>query len=257
MRIYFINLLLTTTLFAGGIVKKDADLDTILNKIDAISQAIKQKEMQENHHPPVQEVKPVMSKDEELEQELMKEERELSLKERKLELSRKKQEYYKRYKQIQDRSRFYLIKKTNKLISSLKRELYGLKKSSTYKIPVDKFMKIGKNEYAYIPSSKLSNIQQQSASIKQKIENIKNTIKKLQNAKDLDSDTWFQTINSLDNQMQDEPKQLVEVMPSQPNMQVEQQHSQNNYIKVQIGDIFDNVIVKKVNEQEVVLTLKE
>ncbi len=256
MRIFLIGLFLTTAIFADGIVKKDADLDTILNKIDAISQAVKQKELEEKNQIQPQEIKPVINKDEELEQELMEAERELTLKERKLELSKKKQDYYKRYKQIQDKSRFYLIKKTNKLISSLKRELYNLKKSSTYKIPIDRFMKIGNKEYAYIPNTQLNNIQQQSTSIEQKIEDIKNTIKKLQNAKDLDSDSWFQTINIVENQLQDTPKELISMIPKQPSEPLTQ-INKNKYIKVQKGDIFDNVIVKKVDEQEVVLALRE
>jgi len=246
--------LVTTTVFADGIVKKDADLDAILNKIDAISQAVKQKELEEKNFVPVQEVQPqTINKDEELEQELMREERELSLKERKLELSQKKQNYYKKYKQIQDKSRSFLIKKTNKLIKSLKKELSNLEKKATYSINIDKFMKIGQKKYAYIPSTKLNSIKKETLSIEGKIKNIKNTIKKLQNSYDLDSDTWFQTINTIENQLQDSPKELVNVVAAQPSTNF----TQSNYIKVQEGDTFDNVIVKKVDEQKVILALKE
>jgi len=260
MKALFISLILTSTIFCDSIVKDDADINTILQRIDSIAKNIQQREleeqklMQEQNKAPIQPepINTQTSEEEKLQMELLKKEQELELKQKKLDLEQREQDYYQKISNIKERSFSYLSKKTDKMISDLKKELYKLKKAQNITINIKKYMKIGDLSYAYIPKNKFDEVKVKLVTNQKKIENIKKTIKKLQLAKESNIDRWFQVVNSLDNNLQEQTdiQNLASTIP--PATEVAK-----SYIKVQTGDTIDNIFIKKVSENRVVLTFTE
>ena len=268
-KIYILAILLNISLFGSdGIIKKDADLESILNKIEAISQTIKQKEKEEmelreqmHQTPPTPAMQePQMDEEEKLQRELEREEKELSLKQKKLEIIQRKEEYEQRYDSFKRKTKAYLQNKTKKLLWELKKELYKLEKQKVYKVDIDSFMKIGNEKYAYLKSSQIQVAKNYLDGIDRKIKNIKSTIKRLENAKNMPRDKWFQIVSNLENGLDDQPNQLQASNQSveiQPAPQYSQSQMSNKSIKVKIGEVINNLYVKSINENSVFLALKE
>jgi hypothetical protein len=266
MKLFFISIIFSLTLVGDSLVKDGADIDRILQKIDTIAKTIREKELEEQKfsqeqikmQETVQNTQPVMSEEEKLQIELNKMEQELNLKEKKLGLKQKEQEYYKRASDIKVRSYAYLNKKTNQLLYELRKKLYKLIKNKNMVINISKYMKIGNSEYAYISEKKFNLAKQKLLQIKKEIENTKQTMKRLKEAKELGPDKWFQVINTLDNGMQDEKdmRQMVADMPKNESFATSF-GTKEHFIKVRTGENIDDIYVKKVNENSVILSFKE
>lgn len=251
--ILFISIFLSLSLFAESL-KSGADITKIMQQLDQVSENIKQKQMQTQATKPDEMMAGENSGAEyEEANKRLKQEQDLQQKEQDLLLMQKQETYFKNLEEIKRNKKASLLKRSKQIESILQKKLYELKVKREYTIPVKEYMKIGSKDYAYLKQDELDSAKRYILGIEKDIKSAKKTLQSLRVARVNSKEQWIMILSRLENQFSDMPIQVetavMQSMPSNPNMQ----NLKKSYIKVTKDDSFENVKIKFVSENKVVI----
>jgi hypothetical protein len=224
-------------------VKENANINNIISSIDKIAETIRQKEemLRKKEIKSFNDAELEAARAKEMEswkKEQFYNENKLEYLESKNELANKSNEF-----SLSDRAKLLKAASAIKTVSWARMKQY--KKIDRYNIPVESFLKIGRNQYAYVDKKELERAEVKLSKSSAELNQLKEALSIAEAVKYLDTERMEKSLDKLSND--------ILVTSNQKPSVVARTGKKGKTVRLKKGDVYNTVAIVSIDERYVVV----